>query len=95
MSYLSQSNGVHSAFLGHSNPATTASIYCTPDFQQLIGLLRLPWHSESGGVVESGDDTLLCALATTTDQPSLTFESVSIVPQTFAPPPHCRRTGIA
>ena len=44
------------------NPNVTLRVYCTPDFHQLVQLLRLPWledHSKTG----KGDDSLLRALA--------------------------------
>ena len=51
------------AFLGHASPSTTLAVYCTPDFHQLVHLLRLPWFSGPVDHHRGVDDTLLRALA--------------------------------
>lgn len=72
------------AYLGHSNPSTTLAVYCTPDFHQLVDLLRLPWlergKASSGAATTAGDDTLLRTLAG--GDPILTG-----IPSSSPPPP--------
>lgn len=63
------------AYLGHANPATTVSVYSTPDFQQLVGLLQLPWHSESG-INRNGDDSLLRALVPNTSIDAIAMKEI-------------------
>lgn len=54
------------AFLGHANPSTTLAVYCTPDFHQLVDLLRLPWMEGGSTTTAHHQKTL----TTTTGSPS-------------------------
>ena len=51
-------------FLGHANPLTTLTVYCVPDFRQLVGIMRLPWFEEDATkpLAQGSDDTLLRCL---------------------------------
>ena len=33
------------SYLHHANPITTMTVYCAPEFEQLLSVLRLPWSS--------------------------------------------------
>lgn len=57
------------AFLGHANPVTTLSVYCTPDFNQLINCLKLPWYERGGDEAGTYDNTLLHSLTGTCPLP--------------------------
>lgn len=54
------------AFLGHASPITTVAVYCTPHYDDLLGLLHLPWFAtdtaSSDDRQPAHDSTLLNAL---------------------------------
>ena len=56
------------SFLGHALPSTTFSVYSTPSFEQLLGVLRLPWLSGAHADVDA-DHGLLRALSGVTEAP--------------------------